>query len=64
MECQCAGCYPEREARRKWREGIAKIDAVEDLLRAEKLKPRTEESDTQIAAYEKQLRKLRKELLR
>lgn len=25
MECQCAGCYPEREARRKHRETMDRI---------------------------------------
>lgn len=28
MECQCAGCYPERMARKKFRDTMSAIDKV------------------------------------
>ena len=63
MECQCAGCYPEREARRRFRENMARIAELE-LLRGRLLNKQDGEAKTSaLEQCEELLRKARLGLL-
>lgn len=63
MECQCAGCYPERMARKKFRDTMSAIDKVREERKTIQSNPDSEQRTETIEKLDELLKLLSKRLL-
>lgn len=62
MECQCAGCYPERMAKKKFRDTLSAIDKVRAERDAKYKEPDSEFRTETLKKLDKLLNLLSKRL--
>lgn len=62
MECQCAGCHPERMARKKFRDTMSAIDKVRDERDVKRKEPQSEDRTKTLEGLDKLLNILTKRL--
>lgn len=64
MECQCAGCYPQREARRKHRELMDKINKTNEAISKASAEDDSESKTKKLDSLKKMLKEYRESLFK